>query len=127
MTPDKRPLSPHLQIYRPQLTSILSIVHRLTGFALSIGFGALVCWIVALAVGGGYLTDVHSFWGTFFGKLLLLGWLFCFVYHFFNGIRHLFWDAGLGLELPAVYGSGWAVLALSGIGTLGLWWCGGGF
>ena len=127
MMSDKRPLSPHLQIYKPQLTSFLSILHRATGFALSVGSLALVFWIVSLAKGGDSLVMVHSFWSSIFGKLFLLGWLFCFVYHFYNGIRHLFWDVNLLLDIDGVYKSGWAVVGLTAVTTIGIWLIGGGF
>jgi succinate dehydrogenase / fumarate reductase cytochrome b subunit len=127
MTHDKRPLSPHLQIYRPQLTSVLSIFHRFTGVVLSIGFIWLVVWLVALAVGGEYISNIHFFWKSFFGKFLLLGFLFSFSYHFFNGIRHLFWDVGLGLDIKTVYSSGWATLIFSTMFTFFIWCIVGGF
>ena len=126
MTPNSRPLSPHLQIYRPQLTSLLSILHRVTGFALSFGVIALVLWLLALSVGGEFLSNIHGFWGSIFGKFFLLGWAFCFSYHFFNGIRHLFWDVGLGLEILTIYKSGWTVIILSVISTLFIFWLTGG-
>ena len=127
MAPPQRPLSPHLFIYRPQLTSMLSILHRFTGIALMIGFVALIGWLSALSVGGNTLKNVQAFWGTLWGKLFLFGWTFSFMYHLLNGIRHLFWDAGFGFELSTVYASGWGVLALAGLMTIGLWWYGGGF
>jgi succinate dehydrogenase / fumarate reductase cytochrome b subunit len=127
MMSDKRPLSPHLQIYKPQLTSFLSILHRATGFALSVGSLALVFWVVALAKGGDSLLMIHSFWSSIFGKFFLLGWLFCFVYHFYNGIRHLIWDVNLFLDIDSVYKSGWAVVGLTAVTTIGIWLIGGGF
>ena len=127
MTPNSRPLSPHLQVYRPQLTSMLSILHRITGFALSFGVIALVLWLLALSIGGECLTNVHDFWGSLFGKFFLLGWTFSFCYHFFNGMRHLSWDVGLGLEITTVYKSGWMVLMLSSVSTLFIFWLLGGF
>jgi len=127
MTTGKRPLSPHLQIYRPQITSVLSILHRMTGFALSIGVGVLVFWLAALSVGGGLLSELHYFFGTLLGNFVLLGFLFCFVYHFLNGVRHLFWDAGIGLEISSVNKSGWAIISATVLLTIGIWFCIGGF
>jgi len=127
MTTGKRPLSPHLQIYRPQITSVLSILHRITGFALSIGVAALVLWLTALSVGGDFLSKLHCFFSTLLGNIALLGFLFCFVYHFFNGLRHLFWDAGIGLEISSVYKSGWVLIVATGLVTMGIWWYTGGF
>lgn len=126
MMPGKRPLSPHLQIYRPQLTASLSILHRITGFALSVGVVALVFWLSALATGGEFLYDVQEFWNSLIGKIFLLGWVFCFFYHLCNGIRHLSWDIGLGMDISMVYKSGWFVFIFSGIVTLSIWWLAGG-
>jgi len=126
MTPDKRPLSPHLQVYRPQLTSGLSILHRITGFILSIGIIFFVSWLYALTLGGDIFSKVHCFLGTVLGNLLLLGILFCYMYHFFNGIRHLYWDAGFGLELSSVYKSGWFTIFISICFTFFLWFFIGG-
>jgi len=111
-----RPLSPHLQIYRRQLTSVLSILHRFTGIGLAVGLLYLVCWLAAAASGLEAFDRLQSFNGSPIGKLLLLGWSIAFFYHLLNGIRHLAWDAGWGFELPAAYKSGYAVL----IGTVAL-------
>ncbi len=110
MTSPDRPLSPHLQIYRPQLTSVLSILHRATGVALSLGTLLLVYWLIALALIGSWL-----------GRLLLFGWTIAFFYHLANGVRHLVWDAGRGYELPVVYASGWTVVIATGVLTLASW------
>ena len=113
MTQADRPLSPHLQIYRPQLTSVLSILHRLTGVALAIGTGLLVWWLAAAAAGPEAFAVVNGFLGSVLGRLLLLGWSFALFYHLCNGIRHLFWDAGFGFELATLNRSGWLVLVAS--------------
>ena len=113
MTTQNRPLSPHLQVYRPQLTSILSILHRATGVALAIGTLLLVWWLIAAASGADEFAAVQAFIGSWIGRLLLLGWTFSLFYHLCNGIRHLFWDAGMGFELPAAYASGWIVVLAS--------------
>ncbi|MGH6888355.1 MAG: succinate dehydrogenase, cytochrome b556 subunit [Rhizomicrobium sp.] len=118
---DRRPLSPHIQIYRPQLTSVLSIMHRLTGVALSIGSLLIVAWLVAGAAGPTAYHDVLYVMRSWIGLLLLLGWTFSIFFHLCNGLRHLFWDAGRGFELRTIYVSGWAVVATSVILTIGLW------
>jgi len=109
-----RPLSPHLQVYRPQLTSFTSIMHRITGIGLAVGLLYLVCWLFAAASGIAAFDKLQTFNGTIIGRLLLLGWSIAFFYHLLNGIRHLAWDAGWGFELPAAYKTGYAVL----IGTV---------
>ncbi|MFN4090908.1 MAG: succinate dehydrogenase, cytochrome b556 subunit [Alphaproteobacteria bacterium] len=116
-----RPLSPHLQVYKPQLTSILSISHRATGVALVVGTLLLVWWLAAAAGGPHSYARVQGFIGSWFGMLLLFGWSFCLFYHLCNGIRHLFWDAGYGFELPDAYRSGWAVVIGAGVLTLLAW------
>ncbi len=106
-----RPLSPHLQIYRPQLTSVLSITHRATGVALSLGTMVLLYWLQAVARGPEAYAAAQEFLGCWLVKLVLAGWTWAFFYHLCNGIRHLFWDAGKGFELRHVYASGYTVLA----------------
>ena len=124
MTAPHRPLSPHLQVYRPQLTSMLSIVHRLTGVALSVGM-LLIVWLVAtIHHGHGSYWHFQEFIGSFVGRLLLFGWTWSILFHLLNGVRHLAWDAGLGLELKSVYASGWTVLIGSVVLTLVVWFAG---
>jgi succinate dehydrogenase / fumarate reductase, cytochrome b subunit len=118
MTPAERPLSPHLQIYKPQLTSMLSISHRLTGMALGVGTLFLVWWLVAAASGDAAFATAQAFFGSWFGLLLLFGWTYSFFFHLCNGVRHLMWDTGYGLDLRTAYLTGWAVLAASGVLTL---------
>jgi len=108
-----RPLAPHLQIYRPQLTSVLSITHRLTGIALALGTIPLVIWLGAIAMGQEAYLTVSRWFSSPLGILALLKWTFCFYFHLANGIRHLFWDIGWGFDLPHVYRSGWAVVGAS--------------
>jgi succinate dehydrogenase / fumarate reductase cytochrome b subunit len=121
MTIDPRPLSPHLQIYRWQLTSVLSILHRFTGIALTVGTLLLVWWLVAAANGPDAFESAQWFLGSWLGLLLLFGWSVALFYHLCNGIRHLWWDTGRGLELSGVYASGWAVLAGTAILTILAW------
>jgi len=117
----ERPLSPHLQVYRPQLTSVLSILHRLTGVFLSLGTLLLVWWLVAAASGPEAFATAQGFIGSWLGYLLLLGWSVALFYHLCNGIRHLAWDAGYGFELENVYRSGWAVILGTGVLTVLAW------
>jgi len=117
----QRPLSPHLQIYRWQLTSVLSIVHRFTGLALCVGTLLLVWWLVAMASGPQAFGVAQDFIGSWLGRLLLLGWSFALFYHLSNGIRHLWWDAGYGFSIKSVNTSGYVVLAASTSLTVLAW------
>ena len=110
MAPDNRPLSPHIQIYRPQLTSVLSIVHRGAGITLGVGAAFFACWLLAAAAGPEAFRCAQEFFSSILGIVVLAGFSFALFYHLCNGIRHLFWDAGMGLELDQAYRSGWAVV-----------------
>ncbi len=114
-----RPLSPHLQIYKPQLTSILSITHRGTGIFLSIGALFLSCWLLSVANGPESYQALQIHIKSWYGQVLLYAWLFSLFYHLCNGIRHLFWDIGAGLEIRTTYFSGYAVVVVSVLLTLG--------
>lgn len=120
-SPAARPLSPHLQIYRPQLTSVLSFAHRLTGIALGIYSVGLVAWLVAAAAGPRPFSAMQVFMQSPPGQVLLLGGISCFFLHLCGGIRHLFWDAGRGFELRTIYLSGWAVVMASAALTAIAW------
>jgi len=122
--PVHRPLSPHLQVYRPQITSVLSILHRATGIALSVGALYLATWVIYAAAGPKAYALFQGFNTSILGRIVLGGWLFCAFYHLSNGIRHLFWDAGYGFELKDAYRSGWIVVAVSLIATLASWFVG---
>ncbi|HTU68514.1 MAG TPA: succinate dehydrogenase, cytochrome b556 subunit [Steroidobacteraceae bacterium] len=93
-----RPLSPHLGVYKFMYTMSLSILHRITGVAAAFGFLALVWWLMALASGPEAYARAMTCLSTPLAKLLLVGFTFAFVFHFCNGIRHLVWDTGRGLE-----------------------------
>lgn len=121
MTTDKRPLSPHLQIYQPQLTSILSIAHRGTGVFLSIGTLLLTYWLIAAAAGEEAHGHAVHVIGSKLGQLFLFLWTLSLFYHLCNGIRHLFWDAGYGFELEAAYKSGRAVVIAALVLTALVW------
>ena len=116
-----RPLSPHLQVYKPQSTSALSILHRITGGALVVGTVLLVYWLGAIAAGPEAYATAQAILGSFIGKVLLFGWSWALFYHLSNGIRHLFWDAGYGFELPTVYLSGKLTVVASFVLTILLW------
>ena len=111
MNTGNRPLSPHLQVYKPQITSVLSILHRITGVGLAVGALALVYWLNAAAYGPEVFERAQSLFASWLGRLLLIGWTWALFYHLCNGIRHLFWDAGYGFELDTAYKSGWATVA----------------
>ena len=103
------------------MTSMLSILHRITGVALAVGTLLLIYWLVAAASGAEAFASAQALIGSFFGQLLLFGWTFALFYHLCNGIRHLFWDAGIGLEIETAERSGWAVLVATGVLTLASW------
>lgn len=105
-----RPLSPHLTIYKPQISSVLSILHRLTGIGLYAGLMLMAWWVWTAAYNPSAYTELHECLSSILGKLFLFGWTAAFYYHFGNGIRHLFWDIGKGFELPVMARSGWAVV-----------------
>ena len=113
MNATKRPLSPHLQIYRPQLTSVLSITHRLTGFALSLVILLSPAILYFLTLSKDSHTLVMNLFQNGFVKLVLFIAIFGLSYHLCNGIRHLAWDAGYGLDLDSSYKSGYAVVLIS--------------
>lgn len=121
MTTKERPLSPHLQVYRPQLTSVLSILHRMTGVALTVGLLLLVSWLFAVAGGPAFYDAVQAFNASWLGRLLLFGWSFALFFHLCNGIRHLAWDTGHGYEMADVNRSGWMVVAASVVLTVLAW------
>jgi succinate dehydrogenase / fumarate reductase, cytochrome b subunit len=119
----QRPLSPFMFPiwYRFQMTSALSILHRLTGIALSVGSILLVWWLVAVAAGGELFAATHAFMRSPIGMLLLFLWSVAFFYHLCNGIRHLAWDAGYGFELRSAYRGGYTVIAAVLVLTVLTW------
>jgi succinate dehydrogenase / fumarate reductase, cytochrome b subunit len=122
MASSSRPLSPHLQVYKPQLTTTLSILHRITGVALSAGSALLVLWLLAAAGTRAQFETVQSLMSSWPGQLLLLGWTFALFYHLCNGIRHLAWDCGWGLDLKRTYATGWTAVAVSVLLTALAWY-----
>lgn len=121
MAQPDRPLSPHLGIYRWQISNGLSIIHRLTGMALSLGALLLTAWLVAAASGSAAYDGLAGWLQSPLGFLLLLGWSFAFFYHLCNGIRHLFWDAGHGFEIRRSNMTGMLVVATACVLTLLFW------
>ena len=115
---DVRPLSPHLQVYRPQLTSVLSFAHRVTGIFLGVCTSALVGWVIAAALGPRPLARAQAFLRSWIGQALLVAGVFSFFLHLCGGIRHLFWDTGRGFQLRSIYLSGWLVVAASSVLTV---------
>ena len=121
MISDPRPLSPHLQIYRWQLTSVLSILHRFTGLGLAVGVVLLVSWFGSAADGPAAFASFQRFLASPIGLILLFGCSIALFYHLCNGLRHLWWDTGRGLELKSVYATGWTVLVATVVLTVIVW------
>jgi succinate dehydrogenase / fumarate reductase cytochrome b subunit len=121
MTSLNRPLSPHLQVYRLPLVALLSITHRITGVALSVGTILLAIWLGAAAYGPDAYDQVSGFLATPIGLIILFGFSAAFYYHLCNGIRHLVWDFGKGFELPTVARSNALVLIGAAVLTIGTW------
>ena len=121
MTVGPRPLSPHLQIYRPQITSILSILHRLTGVALVAGALLLGYWLTSAAYGPETFARAQDLLASWFGRLILFGLTFALFYHLLNGIRHLAWDTGRGFKMDTLKITGWVVVIAAVALTLVTW------
>ena len=121
MSAHKRPLSPHLQVYNPQITSVMSILHRITGVVLALGSLGLLWVLISLSMGPEAFSAAQACIGGVFGRLAAFAFSLCLMYHLFNGVRHLFWDIGKGYDLATVARSGLLVLALTVLSTTGLW------
>lgn len=117
----QRPLSPHLQVYRWQITMVMSIAHRATGLVLALGAFGVAWWLHAVAAGGDSYTAFMAWAASPLGKLALFGFTAAIVYHLLNGIRHLLWDAGWGYEIPKLYASGYTVAVLTVLFTALIW------
>lgn len=120
---DSRPLSPFMigPYYRPQLTSMMSITHRLTGMALTAGTLFLAGWLIALASGPAAFEGYAGHVRAWYGQILLFAWSWALLYHLCNGIRHLGWDIGWGLNIETAYRTGYAVIAVSALLTVAVW------
>lgn len=116
-----RPLSPHLQVYKPEITSVLSILHRMTGCVLSLGLFYIVYLLYCAKI-----DQLYAEPASFVCMLFFSVWIFSVFFHLYNGVRHLFWDIGIGLEISDVYKSGYAVIGMTTLSTLivlgGLLW-----
>jgi len=121
MANGNRPLSPHLQVYRPQITSILSITHRLTGASLAVGALLLTYWLTSAAYGPEAFARAQGFLGSWLGLAALLGLTFALYYHLCNGVRHLAWDAGWGFDMPRLRATGLTVVVVSILLTGATW------
>jgi succinate dehydrogenase / fumarate reductase, cytochrome b subunit len=119
----ERPLSPFMfpVWYRFQITSALSILHRLTGIGLAVGSILLAWWLISVAAGGELFEATHRFLASSIGFVLLFLWSVAFFYHLCNGIRHLAWDAGYGFEIRTATRSGYAVIAMTALLTVLAW------
>ena len=119
----KRPLSPHLQVYKPQMTSVMSILHRMTGAALAVGIIMVIWLLVAAASGPEAYEQFRNFIAAWYGQLMLFGWTVALCYHLCNGIRHFFWDMGYLFKLENAFKAGYLVLAMTVILTSLVWCC----
>jgi len=118
----ERPLSPHLQIYKPQLTSVMSIFHRICGYALAVGTMMVMWLLVAAAYGPEAYDQFMSFSRSWIGLLMIFGWSVALFYHMSNGIRHFCWDLGYLFKLEDAYRAGYLVIASTIILTVVTWW-----
>ncbi len=121
MANSSRPLSPFLSVYKLQPSMVMSGLHRITGFALTIGLLLLTWWLVAAAAGPDYFAVVQGLLGTWIGKLALLGWTFSIFYHLGTGVRHLGFDLGYCLSKAGIDGSGWSVVFFAAALTVVTW------
>lgn len=117
----EKPLSPHIQIYRWEITMLVSILHRATGVAMAVGAGFVVWMLLALATGAQAYDTFQTFVTSPIGKLMLLGWTVAVFLHMGNGIRHFFWDAGVGYEKTTARMTAFMLLAFTAIMTAIVW------
>jgi succinate dehydrogenase / fumarate reductase cytochrome b subunit len=120
-TDARRPLSPHLQIYRPMLTMMMSIAHRISGASLAIGFILLAWWLIAVSIGPEAFATVNAFFASLFGRFLLFLFSWALIHHMLGGIRHLIWDTGHGLDLTSIEVFAWTTIIGSTVLTIALW------
>lgn len=120
-TDARRPLSPHLQIYRPMLTMMMSIAHRISGAALAIGFILLAWWLIAVSIGPEAFATVNTFFAGLFGRFLLFMFSWALIHHMLGGIRHLIWDTGHSLDLVSIEVFAWTTIIGSTVLTIALW------
>lgn len=122
-TTPQRPLSPFMigPYYKPQMTSMLSITHRLTGLGVAFGALLLVTWLVCLASGPDCYAVIEPHLTAWYGKAVMVAFTWALLYHFCNGIRHLMWDLGKGLDMPTAEKTGWGVIVFSIGLTAAVW------
>ncbi len=113
-----RPLSPHISVYRWQLSMLTSMTHRITGIGLTLGAILVVWWFLAASTNAEYFATADAVLTSWFGSLILIGSLWALCFHFLNGIRHLIWDTGRGLELESTKKTGLVVLIGSVVLTI---------
>ena len=118
---NNRPLSPHLQIYKPIPTMVMSIVHRITGAALAVGTILLAWWLIAAASGPGAYANVQAFTGSFIGRLIVFGYTWALMHHLLSGLRHFVWDLGYGFKANEREALTWGAL-IGGIALTVLVW-----
>lgn len=122
--PKSRPLSPFLPVFfHTPMTSWMSITHRITGVALSVGILYFMWWMISAVIGEEAYDLFMWFNSTPLGIFMLMGWSLCFYYHLSNGIRHLFWDAGALMDLKPAFIAGFMVMAFTLVLTVGTWVC----
>jgi succinate dehydrogenase / fumarate reductase, cytochrome b subunit len=117
----ERPLSPHLQIYRPMLTMLMSIAHRITGVANAVGFALLAWWLIALAAGPQQYWAVERFFASVPGRLVLFLFSWALIHHMLGGIRHLIWDTGTALDKKSIEILAWTTLIGGFVLNVALW------
>ena len=116
-----RPLSPHISIYRWPITMTVSILHRATGVAMSLGLIVMAIWLLSAATGADQYEQVVAALSTIPGQILLIGWSFSFFFHLMNGVRHLVWDTGRGFQVQQANASAWFVVVMATVLNLGFW------
>jgi succinate dehydrogenase cytochrome b subunit len=116
-----RPLSPHLQIYRPMLTMMMSIAHRISGVGNAVGFALLTWWLVAISIGPDAYATVDNFFSSIIGRLLLFLFTWSLIHHMLGGIRHLIWDTGAGLDKVSIEVFAWLTIISSIVFTVLIW------
>ncbi len=121
MNKKNQPLSPHLTVYKPQITSIMSISHRISGFFQSVGTIILFTYVLTLFIGEEFYNNINFILDSFLGKVFLFFYFLSICYHFCNGIRHLIWDLGYGFEIKNVYLSGYITILLAILMNLVVW------
>ena len=121
MSNTERPTSPHLSIYRWPITMTLSILHRVTGVAMSVGLLVLAFWLIAAAIGPEAYGQATALMSSLIGQIVLIGWSFSFFFHLANGVRHFVWDTGRGFEKRQTNASAWVAIIAAILVTAGFW------